>query len=57
MRHLLTTKEFNKEELLALIQLGREMKANPAAFRTSPDRGHRQGIAIHIGIIKQHTTH
>ena len=35
MRHLLTTKEFNKEELLALIQLGREMKANPAAFRTS----------------------
>ncbi|MFB0955041.1 MAG: ornithine carbamoyltransferase, partial [Aeromonadaceae bacterium] len=35
MRHLLTTKEFNKEELLALLQLGRAMKADPAAFRTS----------------------
>lgn len=35
MRHLLTTKEFNKEELLALIALGRAMKADPAAFRTS----------------------
>ena len=35
MRHLLTTKEFNKEELLALIALGRAMKAEPAAFRTS----------------------
>ena len=35
MRHLLTTKEFNKEELLALILLGRDMKANPAAFRSS----------------------
>ena len=35
MRHLLTTKEFNKEELLELLQLGRAMKANPAGFRTS----------------------
>lgn len=35
MRHLLTTKEFNKEELLELIQLGRAMKANPAGFRAS----------------------
>ena len=35
MRHLLTTKEFNKEELLALIALGRAMKADPASFRTS----------------------
>ncbi len=35
MRHLLTTKEFNKEELLELLQLGRAMKANPAGFRAS----------------------
>ena len=34
MRHLLDTTEFNKSELEALIALGREMKANPAAFRT-----------------------
>ncbi len=34
MRHLLDTTEFNKDELHALIALGREMKANPAAFRT-----------------------
>ncbi len=34
MRHLLDTTEFNRDELHALIALGREMKANPEAFRT-----------------------
>jgi len=33
MRHLLDTTEFNRDELHALIALGREMKANPEAFR------------------------
>lgn len=35
MRHLLTTQEFNQDELLALIALGKAMKANPAAYRSS----------------------
>lgn len=35
MRHLLTTMEFDKDGLLELIRLGRAMKADPAAFRTS----------------------
>lgn len=35
MRHLLTTQEFNRDELLGLIELGKAMKANPAAYRTS----------------------
>ncbi len=35
MRHLLTTHEFNQDELLALIALGKAMKADPAAYRTS----------------------
>lgn len=34
MRHLLDTTEFNRDELHALIALGREMKAKPEAFRT-----------------------
>ncbi|GAA4502641.1 ornithine carbamoyltransferase [Pseudaeromonas paramecii] len=35
MRHLLTSMEFTQDELLGLIALGRAMKADPAAYRTS----------------------
>lgn len=34
MRHLLNTTEFSRDEVLDLIQLGRDMKANPAKYNT-----------------------
>lgn len=34
MRHLLNTTEFSREEVQEMIQLGRDMKANPAKYRT-----------------------
>ncbi len=34
MRHLLNTTEFSQDEVLQMIQLGRDMKADPAKFNT-----------------------